>query len=97
VHVERHYPKTTEDFKTILQVSLPKGDAYLLLDVDRGTEHLNVKPDVALATIAEVGRSPLTNAEGMVVLTLAPHLLQPNKCFSWLASRCGKSEYRLSG
>jgi len=36
------------------------GDAYLVLDVDRGEETLNVRPDDALVTITARGRRPLT-------------------------------------
>jgi Family of unknown function (DUF5701) len=87
--VEKLYPKSPTDFTTIAQVALPDGDAYLLLDVDRGASSLNVAPDDAYTSIAEAGRSPLTIAEGIALLTHFPEFLQPNNCFSLLASRCG--------
>lgn len=87
--VEQLYPKTPDDFTTIPEVHLPHGDAYLLIDVDRGTDFLNITPDAAQVAIAQARRSPLTIVEGVAVLTHAPHLLQPNNCFSLLASRCG--------
>lgn len=87
--VEQLHPKSWSDFTTIPQVKLPGGDAYLLIGVDRGAEYLNVTPDAAQASIAGAGRSPLTIAEGIALLTHAPDILQPNNCFSLLGSRCG--------
>lgn len=87
--VERLYPKSPADFSTIPQVQLPNGEAYLLLDVDRGADSLNITPDVAYVSIEGAGRSPLTIAEGVALLTQFPEFLQPNNCFSLLASRCG--------
>jgi hypothetical protein len=87
--IERMYPKKPEDFSPIESVSLPGGDAYLLLQIDRGAETLNVTPDDAYQSILGQGRSPLTIEEGVAVLTQFPELLQPNNCFSLLASRCG--------
>lgn len=87
--IERLYPKKPEDFTPSQSVSLPEGDAYLLREVDRGSETLNVTPDEAYQTILGQGRSPLTVEEGVAVLTQFPEFLQPNNCFSLLASRCG--------
>jgi hypothetical protein len=87
--VEKLFPKTPADFATIPQVKLPRGEAYLLVDVDRGSQYLNVTPDEARKSIEQAGRSPLTIAEGVALLTHAPDILQPNNCFSLLASRCG--------
>lgn len=87
--VEKLFPKSPDDFTVIPQVKLPHGEAYLLIDVDRGSDFLNVTPDDAQAAIAKAGRSPLTVSEGIALLTHAPDLLQPNNCFSLLASRCG--------
>jgi len=87
--VERLYPKAPADFSTIPQVQLPDGEAYLLLDVDRGAEFLSITPDSAYVAIEGSGRSPLTIAEGIAVLTHFPEFLQPNNCFSLLGSRCG--------
>ncbi len=87
--VERLFPKAPADFVTIPQVALPAGQAYLLVDVDRGANYLNVTPDLAFASIDQAGRSPLTIAEGIALITHFPEFLQPNNCFSLLASRCG--------
>lgn len=87
--VEKLYPRSLPDFTTIPQVTLPEGEAYLLVDVNRGTDYLNITPDAAYVSILEAGRSPLTIAEGVALLTHVPELLQPNNCYSLLASRCG--------
>ncbi|HEX6290955.1 MAG TPA: DUF5701 family protein [Herpetosiphonaceae bacterium] len=87
--VEHLYPKRPEEFVPIESLDLPDGEAYLLVGVDRGADTLNVTPDRAYQSIAARGRSPLTIAEGIALLTHVPELLQPNNCFSLLASRCG--------
>src|SRR5690606_21928089 len=85
--IERLYPRVVDDFAPLDSVPLPDGEAYLLLGVQRGAEYLNVTPDDALDAIVERGRSPLTIAEGVALLTHFPEFLQPNNCFSMLASR----------
>ncbi len=87
VPVERLFPRKPNDF--VPQIELPGGEAYLLVDVDRGADYRNITPDAAYLAITKGGRSPLTISEGIAVLTHAPDLLQPNMCFSLLASRCG--------
>jgi len=87
--IERLYPHTPQSFSAIEEVKLPDGEAYLLIDVDRGADTLNVTPNDAFATIAARGRAPLTIAEGIALLTHYPEFLQPNECFSLLASRAG--------
>ena len=87
--IERLYPKTPADFRPIDTLALPGGHAYLALDIDRGAALLNVTPDAALEAIAMQRRSPLTIEEGIALLTHYPEFLQPNNCFSLLASRCG--------
>lgn len=87
--IERLYPRKPADFSPIDAATLPEGDAYLLVDVDRGADTLNVTPDEALGTITARGRSPLTISEGVALLTHFPDFLQPNNCFSMLASRAG--------
>jgi hypothetical protein len=87
--VERLFPKTPADFKPIDSVALPRGEAYLLREVDRGEASLNVTPDDAHRSMLAAHRSPLTMEEGVAVLTQFPEFLQPNHCFSLLASRCG--------
>lgn len=70
-------------------LGVPDEPAYLVLDVERGEEFGNVKPDDAVATIAARGRTPLTIAEGIALVTHHPELLVKNKCFSLAGSRCG--------
>ncbi|HUR74862.1 MAG TPA: DUF5701 family protein [Sporichthya sp.] len=62
---------------------------YLLVGVQRGEEYLNWSPDEALPAIQDRGRTPLTVAEGVALLIQRPDLLEPNKCFMLLGSRCG--------
>ncbi len=62
---------------------------YRLVGVERGEEYLNWTPDEALPVLAERGRTPLTVAEGVALLSQQPELLEPNKCFMLLGSRCG--------
>jgi hypothetical protein len=81
------YPRKPEDFKTIGQVSIPNGFAYLLTDIDRGKAFLNVTPETALKTLRQENRSPLTINEGIALLTHYPDFLKKNNCFSLLASR----------
>lgn len=76
-------------FRPIEGVDVPAGAGYLLFDVDTGTEFLNVTPQDALVKITTNGRSPLTIAEGIALITARPDRLRKNKCFSLLASRCG--------
>jgi hypothetical protein len=87
--IERLYPKKPEDFHSIESVSVPKGDAYLLLEIDRGAETRNVTPDDAYPSILAQGRSPLTIEEGIALLTQFPEFVQSNHCFLLLGSRCG--------
>jgi hypothetical protein len=86
--IERLHPIQPEQFLPT-GIDLPDGQAYLMLDVDRGKETLNVTPDAALEAIISLRRSPLTLEEGVALLTQFPEFLQPNNCFSLLASRCG--------
>lgn len=89
IALERLEPKKPEDFRAIESVAVPEGDAYLIRDIDRGAETLNVTPNDAHQTILQQGRSPLTIEEGVALLTQFPEFVQPNNCFSMLASRCG--------
>lgn len=68
---------------------VPVGDAYLMVDVDRGAELRSFAPDAALPVIVERGRSPLTVDEGVAVVTHFPGALEKNHCFSLAGSRCG--------
>jgi hypothetical protein len=76
-------------FEPIDGVELPNAFAYLVVDVDTGRDTLNVTPDDAFATIASAGRSPLTIAEGIAVVTHYPEVLKTQNAFSILGSRCG--------
>jgi Family of unknown function (DUF5701) len=68
---------------------LASAKAYLLTGVQRGEEFCNVRPEDALPVILGRGRTPLTIDEGIAVVTLAPHLLEKNKCFMLSGSRRG--------
>jgi hypothetical protein len=85
--VERLYPRAPGFFRPVPAVRLPAGDAYLLLDVDRGNASLNMTPVEADRRIADAGRSPLTIEEGVALLLQYPEFLQPNRCFMSLGSR----------
>lgn len=76
-------------FKPIDDVSIPSGMAYLLVDIDRGGETLNIAPDEAIKIIKKQNRSPLTIDEGIAIITHYPEFLKKNNCFSLLGSRCG--------
>ncbi len=53
-----------DQFAPIESVEIPAGGAYILFDVDRGAEYLDVRPNDALRTITGAGRTPLTVDEG---------------------------------
>ncbi|MBD3783485.1 MAG: hypothetical protein IE926_11115 [Micrococcales bacterium] len=76
-------------YRPIAEVTLPRPDAYLLLDVDRGEEFRGVRPEEALPVVLGRGRSPLTVEEGVAVVTHAPGLLEKNRCFMLSGSRRG--------
>jgi hypothetical protein len=76
-------------FTPIPAATVPAGFGYLLVDVDTGTEFCGVRPADALPVITARGRTPLTVAEGVALVTQRPDMLRKNKCFSLLASRCG--------
>jgi len=73
-------------------VEVPDVDAYLLTGIDAGSEFLNVRPEDALATVRERGRTPLTIAEGVALATVRPDRLRPNRCFSLMGSRTGTNQ-----
>ena len=76
-----------DGYPEIAEVVLPGAGPYALLDVHRGDEYANWSPDEALPAILAAGRTPLTVAEGIAVLTVAPAMLEKNHCFMLLASR----------
>lgn len=82
-------PHTSQNFKTIDGMSIPDETVYLLIDIDRGKENINLPPSEALELIQKAGRSPLTIDEGIAVVTQFPEFLIKNNCFSLLASRTG--------
>jgi hypothetical protein len=81
------YPHEPKDFKAIDDVIIPSGMAYLLVDIDRGKENINVPPNEAMKMIRKDGRSPITIDEGVAVVTQHPEFLMAKNCFSLLASR----------
>lgn len=85
--VEKLYPRRAEDFQPLPDLDIPQSFAYLLVDVDRGRDFINVTPRDALARISENGRSPLTIHEGIACLTLYPEFLAKNNCYSLAGSR----------
>lgn len=70
-----------------IEASTPPGAAYLLVDVERGEEFCNVRPEDATATVLGRGRSPLTIDEGIALVTQFPAVLEKNKCFMLAGSR----------
>jgi hypothetical protein len=82
-------PVEPSSFKSIEEVNIPKSGAYLIIDIDRGKETLNVRPNDALKIIRKINRSPLTIEEGIAILIHHPDFLMKNNCFSLLASRRG--------
>jgi hypothetical protein len=80
-------PVQPSDFVTVDAVDVPDAPVYLLVDVDTGSETLNVRPGDALGVITERGRTPLTIDEGVGVLTHFPHVLRTHNAFQLLASR----------
>ena len=81
------HPHVPGDFGVIDGVLIPGGMAYLIVDVDRGKDSLDVPPVEAMKRIKRVDRSPLTIDEGVAIITQYPDFLMKNNCFSLLASR----------
>jgi hypothetical protein len=65
----------------------PPGAAYLLVDVERGEEFCNVRPEEASRVVRSRGRSQLTIDEGIALVTQVPQVLARNKCFMLAGSR----------
>ncbi|MFC7451083.1 DUF5701 family protein [Rhodococcus daqingensis] len=82
-------PAELAGFRPIESIEVPDGIGYALLNVDTGSEYLNVTPASALASLTTIGRTGLTVEEGIALLTVRPDMLRKNKCFSLLSSRCG--------
>lgn len=85
--VTKLYPHEPKDFNAIDTVNIPKKMSYLLVDVDRGKENINMPPNEAMKVIIKKGRSPLTIDEGVAIVTHHPEFLMKNNCFSLLTSR----------
>lgn len=85
-------PLTSQHFTTLDSVRIPDSPIYLLVDIDRGKESLNVRPNEAITRITDQKRSPLTIDEGIAIVTQYPEFLIKNNCFSLLASRTGKDQ-----
>lgn len=79
-------------YRPIEGVEVPAARAYLLTGVDVGSEFCNVRPEDALATVRERGRTPLTIAEGVALVTVRPDRLRKNRCFSLMGSRTGTNQ-----
>ena|SRR3989344_5117019 len=86
------HPQSPEDFQAIEAMNIPDSPVYLLIDIDRGKETINVKPEDALKIIQGRHRIPLTIDEGIALITQFPEFLIKNNCFSLLASRTGKDQ-----
>ncbi len=88
--VEKHFPDgDLARFDPIKELEVPVGPAYLLFDIDRGEETVNLAPASAMEIITGQGRLPITIDEGIAFVTLHPPALARNKCFSLVGSRCG--------
>lgn len=85
--ITKLYPHTSKDFSTIETVTIPDRPVYLLIDIDRGKENINLPPNEAFKIIEYSKRSPLTIDEGIAIVTQYPEFLVKNNCFSLLASR----------
>ncbi|HYD35186.1 MAG TPA: DUF5701 family protein [Vitreimonas sp.] len=85
--VTKLFPHQPTDFSTLETVPVPVENAYLLMNIDRGKENINLPPNQALKIITTAGRTPLTIDEGVAIVTHYPDFLKKNNCFSLLASR----------
>lgn len=85
--ITKLFPHEPKDFNIIESEVIPSASAYLLLDIDRGKETLNITPQDAMKKIRSEGRLPLTIDEGVAIVTHYPEFLMKNNCFSLLASR----------
>ena len=82
-------PADIARFHPIPLLEAPVAPAWVVFDVDRGSEFCNVRPTDAVATITERGRTPITVAEGIALVTQHEELLVKNHCFSLAGSRSG--------
>lgn len=80
-------PHSSENYHPVTEVTIPESSVYLLVDIERGKDTLNITPNDAFEMIRTQKRSPLTIEEGMGIITHYPEFLIKNNCFSLLASR----------
>lgn len=85
--ITKLFPLQPDDFQILDSIEIPASDVYLLVDIDRGGEYRNIRPEDALKDITAKNRSALTIDEGIAILTHFPEFLIKNNCFSLLASR----------
>ena len=85
--IEKLFPHQAEEFKSIESVARSSSPVYLLLDINRGDEFLNIRPEDALKAIQEKGNTPITMEEGIALVSQFPDILIKNHCFSLLGSR----------
>lgn len=82
-------PEELDGFVPIAAVELPDAPAYLAVDVDLGSDSRNVRPEEALRSILQAGRSPLTLDEGIALVLQQPDVIATNWGFSMAGSRRG--------
>ncbi|WID97325.1 DUF5701 family protein [Bosea vestrisii] len=83
-------PLSPDAFHVIDRIHLPRGEFYLLLDIDTGRDLLNVSPEESLAIIERRSRTPLTMEEGVALTMQHPELLTDKKnynCIQMAGSR----------
>ncbi|SCF42865.1 DUF5701 family protein [Micromonospora mirobrigensis] len=87
---DRNFPdKDLPTFDPIKELEVPAGPAYLLFEVDRGADLVNLAPAAAVEALAGRDRLPISIDEGIALVTQHPAALEKNKCFSLVGSRCG--------
>lgn len=79
-------PVEPSDFAELQNLSIPSGP-YLVAGVETGGDTLGVPPRDALTLVTGRGRSPLTIAEGIAVITAFPGILRAANCFQMAGSR----------
>jgi len=72
-------------------VEVPPGP-YLLWGIETGSEFCGTRPEDALRTVTDRGRSPLTMPEGVALTIVRPDMLRPNRCYSLMGSRTGTNQ-----
>lgn len=85
-------PHLPQDFKELEGLTISDSEVYLILDIDRGKESINIPPNEAIRLIKNADRSPLTIDEGIAIVTHFPEFLIKNNCFSLLGSRTGTDQ-----